>query len=294
MYPTDPIRTASHIRLMTELKTLYVQGVIHADLKKALRIRLEQLLVKPGLRQVPTHQPAWQTSNYFSTKRIAVYTSIFGPVDDLLEPVFVPDNCDFFIFTDQPVPADSVWVRKELAGIPAEILGNSVLMNRYVKMFPDQFFPDYDYTIYLDGKYQARTDLTEFIQDMSPTGLRMFAHPLRTCVYQEIKTCIALGKGNQEDLMAYAQRLKTAGMPENYGMLEGGMIVREVGNSTCQDLMAKWWSEFSQYAKRDQISLPFVLWQANLRIDCIAIQDRNIWSDPAIRKYPHRKLHNRP
>lgn len=292
MFPTDPVTAASHIRLMNELKALYIQGVIHADLKKALQARYEQLLVKINLRQAPTHQPAWQTSDYFSTKRIAVYTSIFGPVDDLLEPIFVPDNCDFFIFTDQPVPADSVWVRKELSGIPAEVQGNAVLMNRYVKMFPDQFFPGYDFTIYLDGKYQVRTDLTEFIQDIGSTGLKMFAHPLRSCVYQEIKTCIELGKGNREALQAYAQRLKTAGMPENYGMLEGGMIVREVGNQTCQDLMKKWWSEFSQYAKRDQVSLPFILWQEQLKISDIAIQGRNMWSDPAIRKYPHRKHKN--
>lgn len=289
MFPTDPIRTASHIRLMTELKTLYVQGVIHADLKKALRTRLEKLLIQSGLHPEQDGTPAWLASNYFSTKRIAVYTSIFGPVDALREPVFVPDNCDFYIFTDQPVPADSLWVRKELDGIPETILGNSVLMNRYVKMFPDQFFPDYNFTIYLDGKYQVRTDLTEFVQDMNQTGLKMFAHPLRTCVYQEIKTCITLGKGNQSDLKAYANRLQTAGMPENYGILEGGMIVREVGNLTCQNLMQKWWSEFNKYAKRDQISLPFVLWQEKIPIDRIAIQGRNIWADPAIRKYPHRK-----
>ena len=39
-------------------------------------------------------------SNYFSSEKIAIYTCIFGNYDSILEPYFVPDNCDFYIFTD--------------------------------------------------------------------------------------------------------------------------------------------------------------------------------------------------
>jgi hypothetical protein len=134
---------------------------------------------------------AWQTDhshvqevqpNYFSKHRIAIYTAIFGSVDEIHEPIFVPDNCDFFIFTDQPVRHDSSWQVMTTDRIPAEIAQNPVLANRYVKMFPDRFFPEYAYTIYIDGKFQARTDLTEFIQDMPAQGLRMFRHPCGMCV----------------------------------------------------------------------------------------------------------------
>jgi hypothetical protein len=38
---------------------------------------------------------------------------IFGPVDIIHEPLTVADNCDYFLFTDQPVPPDSTWVKKD-------------------------------------------------------------------------------------------------------------------------------------------------------------------------------------
>jgi len=288
MYPTDPIRTTQHIRLMTELKTLYLQAEINADLRKILLDRLQRysrlLLGQPDHSHVQAVQP-----NYFSKHRIAIYTAIFGSVDEIHEPIFVPDNCDFFIFTDQPVRPDSSWQVMTTERIPAEIAQNSVLANRYVKMFPDRFFPEYAYTIYLDGKFQARTDLTEFIQDMPAQGLRMFRHPLRHCVYDEIETCIKLGKGSAEELRAHAKHLHSSGMPVKYGMLEGGFIVRQTGNPICQALMAEWWQEFLHYSKRDQVSLPFVLWNHQIATADLAIKEMGIWTNPAIKKWPHNK-----
>lgn len=288
MYPTDPIRTAQHILLMSELKMLYLKAEINADLKKILLDRLHRysrlMLGKPNRSHDQEIQP-----NYFSTHRIAVYTAIFGSVDEIHEPVFVPDNCDFFIFTDQPVRPDSSWQVMPTEQIPAEIFSNPILANRYVKMFPDRFFPEYAYSIYLDGKFQVRTDLTEFIQEMPAQGLRMFRHPLRHCVYDEIDTCIRLGKGSADELRAHAKHLHSSGMPVKYGMLEGGFIVRQTGNPLCQTLMAEWWQEFLQHSKRDQVSLPSVLWHHQIAVADLAINNMNIWTNPAIKKWPHRK-----
>ena len=33
-------------------------------------------------------------------KKIVVYTAIFGGCDDLRDPKFVPDNCDFVCFSE--------------------------------------------------------------------------------------------------------------------------------------------------------------------------------------------------
>jgi|GEM_PF-1616896 len=288
MFPTDPIRTAQHNRLMTELKSLYLRAEINADIKKILRDRLHRYArILQGRSGTPDIQEA--IPNYFSNQKIAIYTAIFGPVDDIHEPLFVPDNCDFFIFTDQTIHPDSSWKVMPLDEIPLDIALDQVLANRYVKMFPDRFFPDYTYTIYLDGKYQARTDLTEFIQDMPSQGLRMFFHPLRNCVYDEIETCIRLGKDSAETLRAHATYLQSTGMPVKYGMLEGGLIVRQTGNPLCQAIMLEWWQEFLQHSKRDQVSLPYVLWRHQISIESLAIPKLCIWTYPAIKKWPHVK-----
>ncbi|NCA98759.1 MAG: DUF616 domain-containing protein [Clostridia bacterium] len=286
MYPTDPVRSGQHIRLMDELKTLYVQGVIHADLKRALLFRFKrwarQLL---GRESCELEQPA----DYFSDKRIAVYTVIYGAVDEIHEPLTTPDNCDFFIFTDQPLVPASIWQPKVFVASAHGLPDDPVLKSRYVKMFPDQFFAEYDYTLYLDGKFQLRTDPTELIHDMDPVGLKMFRHPLRDCVLQEIKACIRQQKGKPETLKAYGRYVQAMGMPRHYGLLEGAIILRQTGNQRCQHLMHQWWEQFEQKVRRDQLSLPFVLWQNNINIEQIGLLGDQIWSNPVFRKYPHRK-----
>ena len=42
-------------------------------------------------------------------KKIAVYTCIVGDYDELLEPVYVNPNIEYFAFTDQVVKSDSIW-----------------------------------------------------------------------------------------------------------------------------------------------------------------------------------------
>ena len=47
--------------------------------------------------------------NYFSSERIAIYTCITGGYDSVIEPLFIPDNCDYYLVTDREkkLPANS-------------------------------------------------------------------------------------------------------------------------------------------------------------------------------------------
>jgi len=105
MYPCDPIRMAQHNRLMTELKSLFIENYIHSDMRRAIVYRLKnwlKLKQAVSLDQIPE-------ANYFSSARIAIYTSIFGEIDTIHEPLTTPDNCDFFILTDQELASTSFW-----------------------------------------------------------------------------------------------------------------------------------------------------------------------------------------
>ena len=41
-------------------------------------------------------------------KRLAIYTAIFGGYDKLPDPTFIPENADFFCFTDSDIQSD-IW-----------------------------------------------------------------------------------------------------------------------------------------------------------------------------------------
>ena len=124
-------------------------------------------------------------SDYFSNERIAVYTCIIGKYDSLQEPVFVPDNCDFFAITSFDIPRNSLWKRID----PEKYLPNGnnfspVLKNRFFKMHPERVFNDYKYSVYLDGNIRLCTDMTEYVNRIPQCGVAFFKHSQRTCVYE--------------------------------------------------------------------------------------------------------------
>ncbi|PRY82675.1 glycosyltransferase domain-containing protein [Alkalibacterium olivapovliticus] len=229
------------------------------------------------------------SSNYFSEDRIVIYTVIFGNYDNIVEPDYVPDNCDYFIITDNNISQNSKWKKFNVELDTYSLIDKSnIEKNRYFKMKPHELFSDYKYSIYVDGNIKISTDFTEFIHNMNSYGLKLHNHYRQSCVYKEINNCIKIKKDNEANLLRHMNHLKASGMPQNYGMLEAPVIVREHNNPDCVRIMEEWWKEFSKYSKRDQISLPFILWKNKIKISEVAILGKDIYSNYAFRKVKHR------
>lgn len=204
-----------------------------------------------------------KNANYFSDKRIAIYTGVFGGYDTIYTPQIKPDNVDYFIFSDEKID-DPVWVYKEVS-FPRE-LGNlsNAEKNRYVKMHPHVLFPDYDYSIYVDGSIEIITDFTEFIYCLNEYGFALHKHYERNCAYSEIDECIAQRKCSVEELENYRSKLEMEGFPHGFGLLEAPVLVREHHNSKCIDLMNNWWIEYKNNIKRDQLALIYLVWKLGI------------------------------
>lgn len=234
--------------------------------------------IKKGTEVVP---------NYFSTDRIAIYTAVFGSYDNVPEPYCKPDNCDFYLFTDQKQNnAKSAWIVKEIPeGL--EKMTNAE-KNRYIKMHPDKLFDDYKYSIYIDGNVQVISDLTEYVHLIGATGIGIHQHDARNCVYQELEVIKQTGRETPENIERHKKYLQSTGMPENYGLLQCNVIVREHHNPVCISIMKDWWKEFCEYTKRDQISLPHVLYMHHILIDEIGVLGTNVYKNPSFRILNHR------
>lgn len=261
-------------------------NVIIKDLKRwniglKTKIKYKEKTIKSN------SQSNCELSNYFSDERIAIYTSIFGAYDKITEPYFIPDNCDFYIFTDQKVSSDSCW--KQLP-LPKNIEKMSnVEKNRYIKMFPNELFQNYKYSIYVDGNVQIISDLTEYINKInSKIGLGIHKHHLRDCVYDELVAVCKSGRISKKDAEKHKKYLEKCKMPKNYGLLQCNVIVREHNNKTCIKIMKEWWNEFLLFSKRDQISLPHVLYNNKVTIDEVATLGDNIYRNPSFRVISHK------
>ncbi len=226
-------------------------------------------------------------SNYFSNERIAIYTCIFGAYDKIIEPYFIPNNCDFYIFTDQKVRKNSCWKQMPL---PKKIEKMSnIEKNRYIKMFPNEIFSDYKYSIYVDGNVQIISDLTEYVNKInSKIGLGIHKHHLRDCVYEEIVAVCKSGRISKKEAKNHKKYLEKCRMPKKYGLLQCNIIVRENNNKICLKIMKEWWNEFLLFSKRDQISLPHVLYENNISIDEVATLGNNVYKNPSFRVVSHK------
>ncbi len=226
------------------------------------------------------------TPNYFSTEKVAVYTVITGDYDNVLEPYCKPDNCDYFLYTDKDFnDSASTWKKREL---PSCLDGLSdVVKNRYLKMHPHELFGEYNYSVYVDGNIQIFTDLTEYINRLGPIGIGTHLHPDRQCVYKELETVLALGKETRDNAERHADHLERTGMPHNYGLLECNVIARAHHNKICVRIMEQWWQEFMEYSKRDQVSLPHVLYQNDIQVNEVGVLGENVRVNPSFRIFGH-------
>lgn len=290
---------ANHSRLMEELHACAKQQKINIGqqlLNLIFRQNLDMIKFKlkrlaRGFRKPKTNKLnkciSVYNPDYFSDHKIAIYTSIFGNYDQLKEPVTIPDNCDFFVFTDQEVSENSNWQKLEIEysefGLPAD----NILKNRFVKIFPERFFPNYAYSIYVDGSVQIRTDLTPLIQSMNQYGLRMHHHAFRDCAYEEIKACIHKHKDVIEKLQEHRAHLEKNGMPHHSGLLEATIIVRDHRNPILNTLMEAWWAEFTIHSHRDQVSLAYVLWKNHIDFNIVGDLGSNLRYNTSFRKFGH-------
>lgn len=226
--------------------------------------------------------------NYFTKDRIAVYSCVFGNYDIPEEPVWTPDNCDYYIVTDQFVSEFSKWKKVDLTPYlnvistlsPAE-------KNRYFKMHPHYLFNEYPYSIYLDGNIQPVTDLTEYVNMMSPCGVIAHKHCYRDCIYEEAKVVSFLKRDKPERINKHIEFIKGDGLPAHYGLIECNVLVRAHTNPKCQEIMKLWWNEFMEYSKRDQISFIHVLFKMGIKVDEVGIMGGNVYENDSFRKKGH-------
>lgn len=228
-------------------------------------------------------------SNFFSDCRIAVYTAVFGGYDSVPEPYCKPDNVDYYLITDNSVnlPVDSKWKVVDISN-DMYIISNltNAERNRYYKMHPVHLFPDYEYTFYIDGNIQVVTDITEYIYRLGDAGIATHLHSRRSCIYEEAQAVVFSKRETKENIKKHIKHLEDNGMPRDYGMLECNAILRR-NTDICNSLMEEWWDEFMHYSKRDQISLPYVLYKNHIKIEDVGVLGNNIYVNPSFRIYTH-------
>lgn len=204
-----------------------------------------------------------------------IYTCITGNYDSLKIPQFYNPDWTYVCFTDNPNLKSRIWNIKE---IPQKIKNLDLSrQNRYIKIMAHELFPEYDFSIYIDGTMRPTNNLTEFqsiyCNEIFP--LYLIPHAKRNCIYQEFFACAEQHKDNIQIMYEQSKKYHEEGFPYNYGLSHNCMLYRYHNNPICIEIMENLLDMILNYSLRDQLSMFYVLWKTK-NIDNIKMLDRDI------------------
>lgn len=179
--------------------------------------------------------------------RKAVYTVLLNGYDTLKD-FPKAEGWEYVCFTDDKALKSDLWTFRYV-----KLSDNPVKQQRDIKIRPHHYLPEYDLTCYLDATHTIVKDLNKFIETFYKGGMLVSKHHARTCVYQEAKQILNLGKATKEDIdrqmnTYYKERFKSA------ILYETGFMIRD---RSVSPLMDHWAGQVKEYTHRDQLSLPY-------------------------------------
>lgn len=196
-------------------------------------------------------------------KRGIVYTAIFGKYDALQEPLVIEKDIDYLCITDQVFPVPYPW---RCIIIKTENT-DKVRLNRLIKINPHLFFPEYAYSLYVDGNIIINCSISELAEKILPeNSVILVRHPLRNCIYQEALECIKKSKDDTQTIESQMREYREEGFPEAFGLSENNILLRDHNNPIVVRLMEAWWNEINQKSRRDQLSLFYVIWKQDFKV----------------------------
>ncbi|MEZ5831731.1 MAG: DUF616 domain-containing protein [Dongiaceae bacterium] len=233
-----------------------------------------------GLEQSPM-QPASQRCS--PGRRLVVYTALFEDYDDLFTPSQEQaELCDFVVFTDRPdVPAP--WQR----GTICYATPNHFKRNRFYKLLPHRLFPNYEWSLYLDGNVDIRMNPVEFLERYCRLGsdFFVFRHPRRTSILEELAACIEMKKDDAELMVRQVAQYFEHGFRHTFVLTENNVLLRRHNDPALAALSEAWWEEVRSKSQRDQLSLSYVV--EKQRYERIALFDEG---HMVARRYPGLRL----
>ena len=219
--------------------------------------------------------------------KIAIYTAIFGDYDPLKMQVPQQLPVDFLCFTDgRPAPHNWQVIHVPTQNVPPR------QQAKEFKLLPHRIpqLAGYDYTIWIDGSMQITSaDFAPWaVSCIKNSGWAIFTHNEFSCAYEEAAAMAVTKKYRDAPLGAQAAHYRATGFPDQSGLYMNALIARDMHNTQWQKLCEAWWQENLRWTLRDAVSLPYVLWRGNGKLDVIA---GDIYQSPFFRIYSAYRTH---
>lgn len=206
-----------------------------------------------------------------------VYTSVLGGVDRLWlrqEP-FSDGTCavalldrESYKVASRSVKAGSSKSLWSIQIISGSLLGSNIQTQKAVKLLPHILFPNVRTSLWIDGKLGLRSNAKDVRDRIFPQvpGLGAFQHFQRKSVSEEFYVLFGLAFHDCEALSRqYEKYFGNGKFTDDDMLLEGAVLFRNHSHPMLGRFSCNWFQEVTHESKRDQLSLPWILREMNLK-----------------------------
>lgn len=220
--------------------------------------------------------------------RIAIYTSIFGGYDELIEDQFQEEDVDYICFTDRELESKTWRIVKSLP-----LYEDPNRNAKKYKVLPHRYLQKYDWSVWIDGNIKVRSSIKSLCKG-NPYKLfdHMQVEPFdrRNCIYEEAQAILDFGninyqrtpekgiknwKDNPYLIVDQIKRYQSEGYPANNGLSTTPIMVRNHNNAEVVVHNEAWWKEIKHNSKRDQLSFNYIAWKHKLNFQHLVGDSRN-------------------
>ncbi len=202
--------------------------------------------------------------------RLVVYTVLIGEKETLNNPLQLPEcdlstdlSIDFICITDDINRVSNIWNFRYFNQplIPSE------KASRMPKAKPDEFFPDYEYSLYIDNTVVLKRLPTH--ADIENATMRGFRHPWRNSPSDEADIVAKSGLDSSDVVAQQVNFYFSQGksLTNVNSLTAGTALLRRHNDERVRAFGSIWWHQILLFSKRDQLSLDLCAQEAGLTID---------------------------
>lgn len=203
----------------------------------------------------PTLESNRELIDDVKNNKLVIYTAFTGNYDELKEPEFIDENCDYVCFTENPDLESDTW---EIVQMEKSTLDDNRKAKQY-KLFANRYFSNYKYSFWLDGTFKIVGSIREYIYKYAKSKMLAVVHPERDCIYDEAVMSMPFPRYSNYTMINQVEKYRSEGMPEHYGLIAAGALFRAHNDPEIISIMEQWWKEIINYTNQDQLSLPYAM-----------------------------------
>lgn len=215
--------------------------------------------------------------------KICVYTVITGNYDNLKDLQYIEDGVDYICYTNNKQLESKIW---NIRYINDNTLTN-IELSRKIKILGTDELKKYDKTIYIDGNFTIVSSIKKLLEekvDFDKYSFVGFKHSVRNSINEEMLACLIHNKENIENISKLYKFYEQEKFPDNYGLIEASILIRNFNNDKLNECMKLWFDMFLKYAHRDQLSFQYAAWKTGLKYDLL---NMSVWNNVYTKSVNH-------